>query len=87
MNGFSASVSAVDENKQVSNVLNKPEPTFPTSVELLRSVNTEIVTCADILIGKRVLLAEDNTINQKLAKRILLGWKMVVHVAKDGAVL
>ncbi len=34
--------------------------------------------------GKRVLLAEDNTLNQQIAKTILEGWGFAVDVAFDG---
>ncbi|MBX7181202.1 MAG: PAS domain S-box protein [Bacteroidia bacterium] len=45
---------------------------------------TEFAPNIKDLIGMRVLLAEDNTINVILAKRVLEGWKCKVQVAKNG---
>jgi PAS domain S-box-containing protein len=36
--------------------------------------------------GKRILLVEDNQINQEVAKEILVGWGITVDIAENGAV-
>lgn len=42
------------------------------------------MSSSDLLVGKRVLIAEDNKINILVARRLLEKWQMVVNVAETG---
>jgi signal transduction histidine kinase/CheY-like chemotaxis protein len=50
----------------------------------LMEAKVEVVTSAPEFIGCRVLLAEDNLVNQKVATRFLQRWSCYVDIANNG---
>jgi two-component system, sensor histidine kinase len=63
---------------KVSFILGFPINQEPTSLP-------EISTVSDnVLIGKKILLVEDNTMNQFFAQKLLEGWGIKVDIANNG---
>ncbi|OYU92663.1 MAG: hypothetical protein CFE21_23075, partial [Bacteroidetes bacterium B1(2017)] len=63
---------------KVSFILGFPINQEPTSLP-------EISTISDnVLIGKKILLVEDNTMNQFFAQKLLEGWGIKVDIANNG---
>ncbi|MEI7725452.1 MAG: response regulator [Bacteroidota bacterium] len=55
-----------------------------TDVAILRELNRKIFQDPEALRGKTILVAEDNELNQFIAKRILGKWNILVDIASNG---
>jgi CheY-like chemotaxis protein/HPt (histidine-containing phosphotransfer) domain-containing protein len=56
---------------------------FPISLEPLEEAKQNNVS-SNILVGKKILLVEDNAMNQFFAQKLLEGWGMKVDIAQNG---
>jgi two-component system, sensor histidine kinase len=70
--------STENEGTRVSFVLGFPINQQPTSEKDIHKVSDSL------LIGKKVLVVEDNTMNQFFAQKLLEGWRMKVDIANNG---
>jgi PAS domain S-box-containing protein len=77
--------SAAEIAHSVAGVIVK-KPSLKPTQETLPSNNSLVSTAAtsSSTLPARILLAEDNSVNQLLAKRILMRWNHQVTVANDG---
>ncbi len=57
---------------------------FRIQTEPLPQSATARTLCAEELVGKRILLAEDNDINREIAKELLMDQGFLVYTAGDG---
>jgi CheY-like chemotaxis protein len=55
-----------------------------TDIAILREMNRKIFLDPEALRGKTILVAEDNELNQFIAKRILENWNIQVDIASNG---
>lgn len=56
---------------------------FPIAQDVVEHLKKD-VSAAHHLVGKRVLLVEDNTMNQFFTQKLLEGWGMQVQIASNG---
>jgi PAS domain S-box-containing protein len=56
---------------------------FPVNQEPSLETENQKVS-ENLLIGKKILVVEDNTMNQFFAQKLLEGWGIVVDIAQDG---
>lgn len=77
MGGELKLVSEEQKGTKVSFILG-----FPIAQEIVEKVKVEFPT--QQLMGKKVLLVEDNTMNQFFTQKLLEGWGMQVEIASNG---
>lgn len=78
MGGELKLISEENKGTKVSFVLG-----FPIAQDVVEQLKKD-VSATHHLVGKRVLLVEDNTMNQFFTQKLLEGWGMQVQIASNG---
>jgi PAS domain S-box-containing protein len=85
--GFEAALTKPVRQSQLYNALVEilsPEDAAPADESPAQPVSLSNAGAGTVHLGLRILLAEDNLINQKVARRMLEKWGCSVHTVGDG---